>query len=134
MEKYWNTKYAAISIPDRGIQATQPGAAARERTSPLSDGVLQTGERGEEVRALQTSLNQLGFRDGQGAELETRSGIYGGRTQEAIRAFQMANQLEATGNADARTREAIAQQLALPEQERNRAQPVEAQPREGGLA
>lgn len=131
---YWNAKYAAISIPDRGIQATQPGAAARERTSPLADGVLQTGERGEEVRALQTSLNQLGFRDGQGAELETRSGIYGGRTQEAIRAFQRANQLEATGNADARTREAIAQQLALPEQERNRAQPVEAQPREVELA
>ena len=132
--QYWNTKYAAISIPDRGIHASQPDAATRHLTSPLADGVLQTGERGEEVRALQTSLNQLGFRDGQGAELETRSGIYGGRTQEAIRAFQRANQLEATGNADARTREAIAQQLALPERERNRAQPVEAQPREGGLA
>ena len=124
MEKYWNTKYAAIGIPDRGIHASQPDAAVRERTSPLADGVLQVGERGEEVRALQTSLNQLGFRDGQGEELETHSGIYGGRTQEAIRAFQRANQLEATGNADARTREAIAQQLALPEQERNRAQPV----------
>lgn len=132
--QYWNTKYAAISIPDRGIQASQPDAAVRERTSPLADGVLQNGERGEEVRALQTSLNQLGFRDGQGAELETRSGIYGGRTQEAVRAFQTANQLEATGNADARTRDAIAQQLALPEQQRNRAQPEEAQPREGGLA
>ena len=132
--QYWNTKYAAISIPDRGIQASQPDAAVRERTSPLADGVLQNGERGEEVRALQTSLNQLGFRDGQGEELETRSGIYGGRTQEAVRAFQTANQLEATGNADARTRDAIAQQLALPEQQRNRAQPEEAQPREGGLA
>lgn len=95
--------------------------------------MLQGGERGEEVRALQTSLNQLGFRDGQGAELETRSGIYGGRTQEAVRAFQAANQLEATGTADARTREAIAQQLALPEQERNRAQPAAAQQREGRL-
>lgn len=132
--QYWNTKYAAISIPDRGIQASQPDAAARERTSPLADGVLQRGERGEDVRALQTSLNQLGFRDGQGAELETRSGIYGGRTQEAVRAFQAANQLEATGNADARTREAIAQQLALPEQDRNRAPAAEARQREGGLA
>ncbi|MCH6482396.1 peptidoglycan-binding protein [Pseudoxanthomonas sp. LH2527] len=132
--EYWNTKYAAISIPDRGIQASQPDGAVRERTSPLADGVLQSGERGEEVRALQTSLNQLGFRDGQGAELETRSGIYGGRTQDAVRAFQTANQLEATGSADARTRDAIAQQLALPEQERNLAQPGEAQPREGGLA
>jgi murein DD-endopeptidase MepM/ murein hydrolase activator NlpD len=96
--------------------------------------VLQNGERGEEVRALQTSLNQLGFRDGQGAELETRSGIYGGKTQEAVRAFQAANQLGSTGNADARTREAIAQQLALPEQERNRAPAAEARQHEGGLA
>lgn len=132
--QYWNTKYAAISIPDRGIQASQPDAAARGRTSPLADGVLQRGERGEEVRALQTSLNQLSFRDGQGAGLETRSGIYGGRTQEAVRAFQAANQLEATGNADARTREAIAQQLALPEQDRNRAPAAEARQREGGMA
>lgn len=132
--QYWNTKYAAISIADRGIHASQPDAAVRERTSPLADGVLQSGERGEEVRALQTSLNQLGFRDGQGAELETRSGIYGGKTQEAVRAFQTANQLEATGNADARTREAIAQQLALPEQDRNRAPAAEAPQHEGGLA
>ncbi len=95
--------------------------------------MLQRGERGEEVRALQASLNQLGFRDGQGAELETRSGIYGGRTQEAVRAFQAANQLEATGNADARTREAIAQQLSLPEQDRNRAPVAEARHRDGGL-
>lgn len=131
--QYWNTKYAAISIPDRGIQASQPDAAARERTSPLADGVLQRGERGEEVRALQASLNQLGFRDGQGAELETRSGIYGDKTREAVRAFQAANQLEATGNADARTREAIAQQLALPEQDRSRPPADEARHREGGL-
>jgi len=132
--QYWNGKYAAISIPDRGIQASQPDGATRGRSSPLADGVLQSGERGEDVRVLQASLNQLGFRDGQGAELETRSGIYGGRTQEAVRAFQAANQLEATGNADARTREAIAQQLALPAAERNRAQLVEEQQRNGGLA
>lgn len=132
--QYWNGKYAAIDIPERGIHASQPGPGARERTSPLADGVLQNGERGDDVRALQTSLNQLGFRDGQGAQLETQSGIYGGKTQEAVRAFQAANQLEATGTADARTREAIAQQLALPEQTRNRAQTGETQEREGGLA
>ncbi|MFT3667243.1 MAG: peptidoglycan-binding protein [Pseudoxanthomonas sp.] len=86
------------------------------------------------MRALQTSLNQLGFRDGRGAELETRSGIYGGKTGEAVRAFQAANQLEPTGTADARTREAIARQVALPEQERNRAPAAEAQQREVGLA
>ncbi len=132
--QYWNGKYAAIEIPERGIHATQTGPGARERTSPLADDVLQSGERGEDVRALQTSLNQLGFRDGQGAELETRSGIYGGKTQEAVRAFQSANQLEATGTADAHTRERMAQQLALPEQERNRTQPTEGQSRESGLA
>ena len=131
--QYWNSKYAAISIPDRGLHAGQPSAISRERGLPLADGVLQGGERGEEIRALQASLNQLGFRDGQGAELETRSGIYGGKTQEAVRAFQTANQLEATGKADVHTREAITQQLALPEEQRSRPRQGALQ-REGSLA
>jgi len=133
LSRYWVGKYAAIEIPERGIHAAQAGPA-RERAAPLADGVLERGERGDDVRALQASLNQLGFRDGQGAELETRSGVYGPKTAEAVRAFQTANSLEATGAADPRTRDAIVQQLALPEQERNRPrQPAEARGTEGGL-
>lgn len=128
--QYWTAKYAAIEIADRGIHASAP-AQATPAPSAIADGVLERGERGTEVRALQTSLNELGFRDAQGTALETGSGIYGQRTLEAVRAFQTANQLEATGKADARTRETLAQQLTLPEAERNRAQPVQARQADG---
>ena len=116
--QYWTAKYAAIEIPDRGIVATAPPPGARQRADAMADGVLVRGERGEEVRAMQDSLNQLGFRDGQGASLETNSGIYGQRTLEAVQSFQLANSLAQTGRADQATRDAIGAQLALPEAER----------------
>lgn len=125
--QYWNGKYAAISIPDRGITAS---AALPGQRDPLADGVLQRGERGNEVRALQESLNQLGFRDAQGGTLETNSAIYGQRTAEAVRSFQQANGLEPSGKADERTREAITAQQARPAGERN--QPAEPQARGNG--
>ncbi|WP_449465539.1 peptidoglycan-binding protein [Stenotrophomonas humi] len=124
---YWTAKYAAIEIADRGITASAPLPGARERQAPLADGVLQRGERGDEVRALQESLNQMGFRDAQGGTLETHSAIYGQRTAEAVRAFQQANGLEPSGKADERTREAITAQQALPGSERN--PPAEPQAR-----
>lgn len=119
--QYWTAKYAAISIPDRGIEATAslPGAAARP--DPLADGVLSRSERGQEVRALQEQLNALGFRDGQGNQLETTSGIYGQRTEEAVRSFQAAMGAQQTGRADEATRQAITDQISRPEAERTQA-------------
>ena len=112
---YWTAKYAAIEIPDRGITASATQSGARAAAAALADGVLQQGERGDDVRALQASLNQLGFRDAQGNALETDSGIYGQRTLEAVRGFQQANGLDASGRADAATRDAVLAQQALPE-------------------
>lgn len=131
--QYWNAKYAAIEIADRGITASAvaPAARAAAVAAPLADGVLQRGERGEEVRALQESLNQMGFRDAQGNALETGSGIYGQHTAEAVRSFQAANALDPSGKADAATREALAAQQARPENERNR--PAEPE-RTAGIA
>lgn len=123
--EYWTAKYAAIEIPDRGIVATAPLPGARERANPLADGVLERGERGEDVRAMQQSLNELGSRDAQGGRLETNSGIYGQRTLEAVQSFQLANSLEQTGKADQATREAITAQLARPEAERTAAPPAQ---------
>lgn len=117
--RYWSTKYAAIEIADRGIHAAGAAVTATASTGSMED-VLRIGDRGDSVRALQQSLNQLQFRDARGAELETRSGIYGDRTAEAVRSFQAANAIEATGAVDQRTRDAIAAQLRLPETERNR--------------
>ncbi|MCD9098102.1 peptidoglycan-binding protein [Luteimonas fraxinea] len=116
--QYWTAKYAAIAIPDRGIEATAqlPGAAVRP--DPLADGVLSRSERGQDVRALQESLNTLGYRDGQGNQLETTSGIYGQRTEEAVRSFQAARGAEQTGRADEATRQAITDQISRPEAER----------------
>lgn len=125
--EYWAAKYAAIEIRDRGIVASGPVLGGRERPAPLVDGTLERGERGDEVRALQESLNQLGFRDAHGETLETSSGIYGQGTQAAVRSFQAANAIEQTGRADEATRQALDDQLARPGYERNRAPILEAQ-------
>ncbi len=124
--EYWAAKYAAIEIPERGIVATAPLPGARAQANPLADGVLERGERGEDVRAMQQALNELGFRDAQGGRLETGSGIYGQRTLEAVRGFQLANSLEQTGKADQATREAITVQLARSEAERAVPPPAQA--------
>lgn len=116
--QYWTAKYAAIEIPDRGIEATAPLPGASARLDPLSDGVLSRNERGQDVRAMQESLNALGYRDGQGNLLETTSGIYGQRTEEAVRSFQGASGVEQTGRADEATRQAITDQMSRPEAER----------------
>ncbi|MBK0014147.1 peptidoglycan-binding protein [Stenotrophomonas sp. S41] len=126
--QYWQAKYAAIEIADRGITASAPLPAAQGRPSALADGVLERGERGNDVRSLQESLNQLGVRDGQGNTLETNSGIYGKNTQDAVRNFQQTHSLEQTGRADEQTREAIKAQLALPQNERNATERPAAQP------
>ncbi|MCD9030009.1 peptidoglycan-binding protein [Luteimonas sp. BDR2-5] len=131
--QYWTVKYAAIEIPDRGIVASAPLPGASVRPDPLSDGVLSRSERGQEVRALQESLNALGFRDAQGNALETNSGIYGQRTEEAVRSFQAANGAVQTGQADEATRQAIIDQLSRPEAERARAPEPISQERPGAV-
>lgn len=77
----------------------------------MADGKLQRGERGDAVRGLQRSLNQLGVTDERGQPLETRSGIYGQHTESAVRRFQQTNGLEPTGIADQATLEAIGRRL-----------------------
>ncbi len=102
-----------VAQVQRGELSMQDLIARGEQPTidPLADGVLSAGERGAAVQQLQRSLNTLGMRDDRGNELETRSGIYGDRTAEAVRRFQAANGLEQTGSADQRTREAIDAQL-----------------------
>ena len=58
---------------------------------------IAQGAKGEEVEALQAALISLGYLDG------TADGAYGGGTAEAVRKFQEANGLEATGSADIST-------------------------------
>ncbi len=132
--QYWDAKFDRVRIPEKGIEPVtdgrQPTQGQQQRqtpgqpaASPLADDVLRKGERGAEVVSLQQSLNQLGFHDARNRPLETSSGIYGDRTAESVRSFQQANNLEPTGVADRRTRDAIGAQLQLPEASRNRPAP-----------
>ncbi|GEM_PF-3680254 len=55
------------------------------------------GDRGDAAMAVQRSLIALGLLN------DTADGVYGNRTAEAVRAFQTAQGLPVTGNADATT-------------------------------
>lgn len=59
---------------------------------------LQIGDEGDEVLALQEQLAKLKY-----LTVDTYDGQYGSLTEEAVKAFQNANGLEATGIADSET-------------------------------
>ena len=63
---------------------------------------LKNGSRGEAVRALQESLNKLGFNCG------NADGIFGPKTEAGVRAFQAAKGLDADGIAGEATLVAVA--------------------------
>ena len=52
---------------------------------------LSPGERGEEVKKLQEALKKLGYAIG------TVDGIFGGKTEAAVKAFQTDRGLKPTG-------------------------------------
>ena len=63
---------------------------------------LGAGERGEAVKALQERLTQLNYLSAGQAD-----GIFGDKTEAALRAFQAANALEESGTADEQTLSAL---------------------------
>ncbi|KAF1716009.1 peptidoglycan-binding protein [Pseudoxanthomonas yeongjuensis] len=83
-------------------QASNPQAP---RTA-ASDGMLKHGEKGEDIRHLQDTLNKLGYRDHEGRALKEDGG-FGDRTKEALQAYQRAHGLKADGIAGPQTLEAL---------------------------
>jgi peptidoglycan hydrolase-like protein with peptidoglycan-binding domain len=71
-----------------------------------ADGDLKPGEKGPDVRGLQTNLSEMGFKGADGKPLKV-DGEYGGNTQAAVSAFQKANGLPETGIADKATLEKV---------------------------
>ena len=59
--------------------------------------LLKNGSRGNEVKKLQENLNKLGFNCG------TADGIFGVKTEAAVKAFQKANGLAVDGIAGPKT-------------------------------
>ena len=66
-------------------------------TPPATFRLLQKGSRGDDVKALQLRLQELGYDPG------TADGIYGSGTKEAVKAFQKRNSLSADGAAGQQT-------------------------------
>ena len=71
--------------------------------------LLKVGSRGDEVKILQTQLNQLGYDAGKA------DGIFGTRTDNAVRAFQKAAGVTVDGIVGDNTRKAIEAALTPPQ-------------------
>lgn len=80
-----------------GSASTPPASASPSRAS------LSYGSRGSAVQKLQQQLMTAGITVRGGAD-----GVYGVQTQDAVRRYQQAKGLSATGTADAATQAALA--------------------------
>ncbi len=69
--------------------------------SRLDERVLQQGDRGADVTAIQRRLRELRYFNGQ------LTGYFGSTTQEAVIRFQVDNNIDANGIVDSRTRSAL---------------------------
>ena len=78
-------------------KATETPAAKATATPAPGSSVLKTGAKGTEVKELQTKLIQLGYLTGKA------DGIYGTKTEKAVKAFQEASKLTADGVAGEKT-------------------------------
>ena len=87
--------YAKAAAEFLGLDAKTE--APVETSFALSLRVLRNGDTGEAVRALQILLNGSGYSCG------TADGIFGSKTENAVRKYQDANKLPVTGIADAAT-------------------------------
>jgi len=87
--------YAKAAAEFLGLDAKTE--APVETSFALSLRVLRNGDTGEAVRALQILLNGSGYSCG------TADGIFGSKTENAVRKYQDANKLPVTGIADVAT-------------------------------
>lgn len=95
------------SRPATEHKASQAHAAAE------APGVLRENARGAEVRTLQQTLQQLGYKDAGGNELKA-DGAYGQRTSDAVKAFQRAHGLQDDGVVGRETQAALKQAKKMP--------------------
>ncbi|SDC07791.1 Cell wall-associated hydrolase, NlpC family [Paenibacillus sp. UNCCL117] len=82
--------------------AVQPAQAAGAQTAASSAAAVSIGMSGSDVSLLQQDLQTLGY-----FTYKTATGYFGTITAQAVRAFQSAYGLTATGQSDVATRSAI---------------------------
>lgn len=84
------------------MEANQGGRSMR-RSDTRNDAGMRDSQPAstEEVRKAQSKLNNLGYQTGQ------PDGVFGPRTQEALRNFQKAKNIAVTGQLDEKTTNAL---------------------------
>jgi len=86
---------SGLEVTGRADTATWAAIYSRAGAADVPTDAMKFGDSGENVRAVQTRLNALGFYD------NALSGEYGYATETAVRLFQTAAGLEPTGMLDA---------------------------------
>lgn len=94
----------------RRYQGTQPPAAPTPQNPAPTGGTLKRGQRGRAVEGLQDKLIRLGLMTE--AQQKTGPGIFGPRTESAVKKFQKSVGLSQSGRFDAVTDRAMKKILA----------------------
>jgi peptidoglycan hydrolase-like protein with peptidoglycan-binding domain len=84
-----------LEVTGQADAATWAAIYSRSYAADTSGDAMKPGDSGDDVKAVQTRLNALGFFD------NALSGEYGYATETSVRLFQTAAGLEATGILDA---------------------------------
>lgn len=105
-EEFWN-KQQDIAVANPASRATEP------RTQAATDGPIKHGEKNENIRQLQDTLNNFGYRDKDGRALR-EDGSFGDRTKEAVQSYQQAHGLKADGVVGPQTLEALKKSQSAP--------------------
>lgn len=94
------------ATPEPQVQPT-PAPAAQEKVYVS----YKNGDRDDEIIGIQEKLKELNYLD------DTADGIFGGKTETALKAYQQAEGLEQTGIADEATQKALFGIVDEPEME-----------------
>ena len=92
----------ASGLKQDGEAGAKTLEALSRAVAELTDTTLSKGDKGDKVQTLQQNLITLGYLSGKA------DGEYGSKTANAVRAFQRANNLVVTDEADQATQDAIA--------------------------
>lgn len=114
LRRHQNGQGAAPASGNQSPMTPNPPTNATNQAAPtnsaqpaanIGGGTLRRGMRGENVKELQKELVRLGFMTQ--AEMNTGPGVFGPRTQRALRAFQAANNIAVDGVFGSQSRRAL---------------------------